>query len=262
MFIAKNSTGIEVVAQGLSHRYGSRDVLQNIDIQVRAGEIVAVLGPSGCGKSTLLRLIGGLELPTSGMVGTPDGSAMGQGNVVAFAFQEPTLLPWRTVAGNVGLPLEQTGLPRRERDRRVADVLKRVHLSEFAGTYPRDLSGGMRQRAGIARALVVRPQLLLLDEPLAALDELTRDVLIADLARLWSESRHTCIYVTHSPGEAARLGSRVVVLSPRPGRIRGIVTIDTPLEERHENHPAVIAARHAIWELVRSAPPSDGDAIF
>jgi NitT/TauT family transport system ATP-binding protein len=249
---------LDIVAKDLSHSYGPLSVLQGIDFHVRAGEIVAVLGPSGCGKSTLLRLIGGLEIPTSGVVGTASSDGTRAGWTVSFAFQDPTLLPWRTVAGNVALPLERFGLPRDERDRRVADVLARVQLTQFAASYPRDLSGGMRQRTGIARALVVDPDLLLLDEPFSALDALTRDVLIADLVRRWGDRRYTCICVTHSPGDAARLSSRVIVLSPRPGRIRGIVTVDVAMTGRSEDDPGVVAARSAIWSLIRGAAAANG----
>ena len=238
-----------IEVDGLSHAYGPLPVLQDLTMQVADHEILAVLGPSGCGKSTLLRLIGGLELPQSGE--TRVHPARTDSTPTTYIFQDPTLLPWRTAAGNVALPLEHRGLPPAERAARVAEALARVNLTEFAEHYPRDLSGGMRQRVSVARALVVRPAVLLMDEPLASLDELTRESLLADLIRLWCETPYTGLYVTHSPSEAARIGHRVMVLTPRPGRIRAIVPIDVPVDKRTESHPTITAARQRIWELVR-----------
>lgn len=245
----EGATSLEIIVERLSHHYGALSVLQDISFRVSSGEIVAVLGPSGCGKTTLLRILGGLERPASGTVATRSDDPAGGG--IRYVFQDPTLLPWRTVAGNVALPLEDRPIAKAERAARVAEALARVDLAAFADHYPKTLSGGMRQRVSIARALVVEPAVLLMDEPLASLDALTRDRLIADLSRLWVESRFTCVYVTHSPAEAARLGHRVVVLSQRPAQIRGIVPIDLPLSERSEQHPAVAAARARIWALVR-----------
>jgi NitT/TauT family transport system ATP-binding protein len=225
------------------------DVLSDVELCINSEEILAIIGPSGCGKSTLLRLAGGLELPTSGAVRS--GSA-GDQVTAHFVFQEPALLPWRTVTGNVSLALEHTGISPRERETRVTDVLRKVGLSEFADWYPRTLSGGMLQRTSIARAIVARPTMLLMDEPLASLDEFTRDRLIADLVRLWMLGRFTCVYVTHSPSEAVRLAHRVVLLTERPGRVREIIPIDVPIDERSESHPTIVATRDRIWELIRN----------
>jgi len=252
---------MEILVANLSHAFGDLAVLQDISLSVASGEIVAVLGPSGCGKTTLLRLVGGLEMSVAGSISTRSGAADAANPTIAHVFQDATLLPWRTVAGNVALPLEHRGLARAECDRRVAAALERVSLAAFANYYPKNLSGGMRQRTNLARALVVDPAVLLLDEPLASLDELTRDQVLADLARLWQESRYTCLMVTHSPLESVRLGHRVVVLSDRPARIRGIVAIDLPINERHDLHPAIIAARDRIWALVRQEPFVEGRSV-
>lgn len=230
----------------LTHCIGDLSVLQSIDLTVSANEIVAVLGPSGCGKSTLLRLGGGLEVPASGSIRTT-----GSGTRPAFVLQAPTLLPWRSVAGNVQLALEHGKTAKPDRQRRVAEVLARVGLSDFADWYPKALSGGMLQRTNLARALVANPSLLLMDEPFASLDEPTRDGLIADLIRLWQATPFTCLYVTHSPAEALRLAHRVVILTARPARIREIVPIDLAIDKRSDSHPTVLAARDRICELIR-----------
>ena len=242
---------MDLVAEGVSHRYGTLDVLSDINLTIRSGEIVALLGPSGCGKSTLLRMLGGLEQPTSGrilMSGEPPVDSL---NPLTFVFQDFALVPWRNVADNVALPLEHHAMSASERARRVREALTRVNLSDFGQAFPRQLSGGMRQRASIARALAVNPAVFLMDEPLSALDAQTRELLMDDLQRLWTETRFTAVYVTHNLAEAIRLGHRVVVLSRRPGRIRETVDIDLPLDERREGHPALVAAGERIWSLIR-----------
>jgi NitT/TauT family transport system ATP-binding protein len=238
--------------EGVSHDYGPLPVLRDLGLRVAGGEIVALLGPSGCGKSTLLRLVGGLEKPTFGSIRVPPGGVAVSGGAITYVFQDPTLLPWRTAAGNVALPLEHLGLASGDRHRRVVEALARVSLTEFAEAYPGSLSGGMKQRVSIARALVVRPAVLLMDEPLGSLDELSRDLLIADLVRIWSETPYTCLYVTHDPFEAVRIAHRVVVLSQRPGRIREIIPIDVPIDKRSRTHPTIVEARERIWKLVRN----------
>jgi NitT/TauT family transport system ATP-binding protein len=242
---------MELIAENVGHAYDGLTVLAGIDLAVHSGEIVAVLGPSGCGKSTLLRILGGLERPTTGqvlMAGAPPPACL---NPLTYVFQDFALAPWRTVAGNVGLPLEHHPMSAAERSERIAQALARVNLADFAGAYPRQLSGGMKQRASIARALAVNPAVLLMDEPLSALDAQTRALLMDDLTRLWAETRFTGVYITHNLTEAVQLGHRVVVLSRRPGRIREIVAIDVPIPERHEAHPEILEVSRRLWSLIR-----------
>ncbi len=183
-----------------------------IDLEVARGEFLALLGPSGCGKSTLLRLIAGLDQPSTGEVHVPGGR-----DKVAYVFQDPHLMPWRTVLRNVALPLELRG----QRPDAAMHAIEQVGLAEAAHRYPAQLSGGMRMRVSLARALVTQPDLLLMDEPFAALDEITRNALDERLLALWSQHRMTVVFVTHSVGEAAFLAQRAAVMSPRPGRIVG-----------------------------------------
>ncbi len=197
--------------------------LQGVDLSVAPGEFVSLLGPSGCGKSTALRLLAGLEQPSAGQV-LHAGSAADTG----FVFQEPTLMPWARVADNVALPLRLLGRSDGEIAQAVGPALAAVGLADFARRYPRELSGGMKMRASIARALVTRPGTLLLDEPFAALDEITRFKLNQDLLTLWQRDRFTAVFVTHSVFEAVYLSQRIVVMSARPGRIAQEIVIDAP----------------------------------
>jgi NitT/TauT family transport system ATP-binding protein len=199
--------------------------LQGLDLAVREGEFVALLGPSGCGKSTALRIIAGLSAPSAGAVEWPEG---GEGAGIGFVFQEPTLMPWADIAGNVRLPLKLARADDASARRSVAQALTRVGLADFAAAYPRELSGGMKMRASIARALVTEPQLLLMDEPFAALDEITRFKLNNDLLTLWQELRRTVIFVTHSVFESVYLSQRIVVMTPRPGRVFTEIAIPAP----------------------------------
>lgn len=194
--------------------------LSDVSLGVGKGEFLTLLGPSGCGKSTVLRVLAGLEPVSSGEVRwtTEGGKSAGRSDL-AFVFQEPTLMPWRTVEGNVSLPLSLRGLPKSEIRGRVASALEMVGLGGFGRSYPRQLSGGMKMRVSIARALAMNPRILLMDEPFAALDEITRHRLNDDLVRLWREKGLTIVFVTHSVYEAAYLSTRLVVMSPRPGRI-------------------------------------------
>lgn len=231
----------------VSHQYGPVAALDNIDLDIADGETVALIGPSGCGKSTLLGILGGLLQPSTGRVtlsGAPPADSL---NPFTYVFQDFALLPWRTVEANVALALEHR-LNAAERRERVAAALSLTGLADFAGAYPKQLSGGMRQRVGIARALVVRPAVLLLDEPLSALDAQTRELLMEDLLRIWSREKSTRVYVTHNLEEAARLADRVVVLSRRPGRIREIVRIDAPVSERAAIIPEM---QRKLWALIR-----------
>jgi NitT/TauT family transport system ATP-binding protein len=197
--------------------------LADVSLEVEQGEFLSVLGPSGCGKSTLLRLVAGLTLPSAGTIdwtgGKPD---------LGFVFQEPTLMPWATALANVELPLQLGGVARGEREARAAEALGHVGLAGFERSYPRELSGGMKMRVSIARALVTAPRLLLMDEPFAALDEITRHRLNADLLLLWERSRFTVVFVTHSVFESVFLSQRIAVMAARPGRVVSEFAIAAP----------------------------------
>ncbi|NMC01142.1 MAG: ABC transporter ATP-binding protein [Chloroflexi bacterium] len=207
---------------------GTLEALEEVSFDVFQGEFVCLIGPSGCGKSTLLRTLAGLLPPSQGEVRLRGVPVSGPTRAVGLVFQQPTLLPWRTVAGNVGLPLELQGQSPEERRRRVAELLDMVGLTGFGDTYPQLLSGGMAQRAAIARALAQDPEVLLLDEPFGSLDALTRERMAAALLELWQHLQRTVVMVTHSVEEATLLADRVVVLSPRPGRIMNIITVKLP----------------------------------
>jgi NitT/TauT family transport system ATP-binding protein len=201
--------------------------LDCFDLDVRDGEFVSLLGPSGCGKSTALRIIAGLSVPSAGTVEWQVTDTAGAGKI-GFVFQEPTLMPWADVAANVQLPLKLARAEGAASRDAVMRWLERVGLGDFAQSYPRELSGGMRMRASIARALVTEPHVLLMDEPFAALDEITRFKLNNELAMLWHELRRTVIFVTHSVFESVYLSQRIVVMTPRPGRVFADVRIDAP----------------------------------
>jgi len=224
-----------VALRGVGKTFGNGVVaLEGLDLAVRPGEFLTLLGPSGCGKSTALRIIAGLSEPTRGEVEWSDAA---EGAVsrdqIGFVFQEPTLMPWATVAANVRLPLRLAGMPA-DVGARVAASLERVGLASFANAYPRELSGGMKMRASIARALVTEPKLLLMDEPFAALDEITRFRLNGDLLALWQSLRKTVVFVTHSVFESVFLSSRIIVMTPRPGRVfkELVIAATYPRDER------------------------------
>ncbi len=203
--------------------------LAGLDLEVGPGEFLALLGPSGCGKSTALRIIAGLSEPTEGVVEWPAAPAQPESeHRIGFVFQEPTLMPWANVFNNVLLPLKLKGAPAQKAAEHVAAVLGRVGLQRFGRAYPRELSGGMRMRVSIARELVTEPQLLLMDEPFAALDEITRFKLNDDLLQMWQALRTTVIFVTHSVFESVYLASRVVVMGTRPGRVFTELAVDAP----------------------------------
>jgi NitT/TauT family transport system ATP-binding protein len=197
--------------------------LQSLDLAIGEHEFLSLLGPSGCGKSTALRLIAGLGTPTRGRIEWPRGEALGD---VGFVFQDPTLMPWATAFDNVWLPFRLQGRRRQDVQAEVMATLERVGLAGFSHAYPRELSGGMKMRVSIARALVTRPKLLLMDEPFAALDEITRFKLNDDLLRLWETQRWTVVFVTHSVFESVYLSSRIAVMAARPGRIVADIPID------------------------------------
>ena len=203
-----------------------------MSLDVRKGEFISLLGPSGCGKSTALRIIAGLGEPTAGTIEWPSATSWDVGGEpdreIGFVFQEPTLMPWATVAKNVWLPLRLKGMPRQAAAEQVNDALRMVGLEQFANAYPRELSGGMKMRVSIARALITRPKLLLMDEPFAALDEITRFKLNNDLLHLWERFGWTVIFVTHSVFESVYLSERIVVMAARPGRVFRDLKIDAP----------------------------------
>jgi NitT/TauT family transport system ATP-binding protein len=203
--------------------------LERLDLTIRPGEFVAVLGASGCGKSTALRIIAGLTEPTDGVVEWPStGGDARRDNRIGFVFQEPTLMPWATVFNNVHLPLSLKAVPADQAYPRVIAAIAGVGLQDFTYTYPRELSGGMRMRVSIARALVTEPRLLLMDEPFAAIDEITRFKLNDDLLQMWQTLRTTVVFVTHSVFESVYLANRVVVMAARPGRVFTELTVDAP----------------------------------
>jgi NitT/TauT family transport system ATP-binding protein len=241
------SPDILLAGVGKSFRNGV-EALAHIDLAVSPGTFLSLVGPSGCGKSTLLRMIAGLVPPSTGT------ARRGAGDL-GFVFQESTLMPWATVADNVYLPLRLAGWSRERAAPRIAETLAAVELSEFARAYPRQLSGGMRMRASIARALVTEPRLLLLDEPFAALDEFTRFKLNEDLLRLWQRRRWTVVFVTHSIFEAVFLASRVLVMTPRPGRIVADVPIDLgyPRDGLLRTAPSYVEQCRRISSLLREA---------
>ncbi len=227
------SAGIPAVEVLSAHKtYPNGTVaLQPVDLTVQEGEFVTLLGPSGCGKSTLLKMVAGLLAPTDGRLllwRKPVTHLQETGRKLAFVFQSATLMPWASVAANVRLPLELAGVPRAEADGRVTEALALVGLTQFASALPRALSGGMQMRVSIARSLVVQPNLLLMDEPFGALDEITRHKLDADLLALWQDKKLTVVFVTHSIHEAVFLSTRVVMMAARPGRIVEEVLIDEP----------------------------------
>ena len=209
---------------------GRTAALQGIDLEIGAGEFVSLIGPSGCGKSTLLRLVGDLTAPSAGSItvnGKPAASAR-RGREYGMVFQAPVLFEWRTVEDNVKLPLELIGMGRRGRDARAREMLELVELGDFARHHPYQLSGGMQQRVAIARALALQPDLLLMDEPFGALDEMTRERMNSEVLRIWERTGTTVVFVTHSIPEAVFLSTRVAVMSARPGRITRLVDIALP----------------------------------
>jgi len=219
----------EVVLDGVGKRYRNAAVaLQGISLSVDRGEFVTFLGPSGCGKSTLLKLVSGLSVASEGQVRVNGMTPENARELMSFIFQDATLLPWRTVEQNVGLGLELENAARLLRKERVMRMLELVGLSHVAKRYPRQLSGGMKMRVSIARALVSRPRILLMDEPFAALDEMTRDRLNEELLRLYIEQKWTVLFVTHSVAEAVFLSSRIVILAAHPGRVAHEMKVEMP----------------------------------
>ncbi len=240
---------------------GPVHALKDVSLDVERGEFVSFIGPSGCGKTTFLRCVAALEAPTGGTLSvngmSPDAAR--QSRAYGYVFQAAGLYPWRTIGANVRLPLEIMGYPRDEQRRRVADVLRLVDLEGFEKKYPWQLSGGMQQRASIARALAFDADLLLMDEPFGALDEIVRDRLNEELLRLWARTGKTTLFVTHSIPEAVYLSTRIVVMSPRPGRITDVIESplprDRPLDIR--DTPEFIAIAHRVREGLRAGMGDD-----
>ncbi|MGE4483676.1 MAG: ABC transporter ATP-binding protein [Oscillospiraceae bacterium] len=239
--IYKNDQGKDITA------------LKNVSIDIQKGEFVSLLGPSGCGKTTLLRIIADLLKPTSGSVTvcgqTPEETRLQQ--KYGFVFQSPVLYEWRTVRSNIRLPLEMMKIPKEEQNSRIDTQLEMIGLKDFESYYPRQLSGGMQQRVGIARALAIQPEILLMDEPFSALDEFTREKLHEDLLRIWNKTNKTVIFVTHNIAESVFLSDRVCVLSPHPGRLSAIVDIDLPRPRTKEIRESE-AAFHLVSKIRNS----------
>jgi NitT/TauT family transport system ATP-binding protein len=236
---------------------GRVTALSDVSLAIAPGEFISLIGPSGCGKSTLMRLIGDLTEPTSGSItikGKQPGRAR-QDRDYGIVFQAPVLYNWRSVQRNVELPLEIMGVGAAERTRRAQEMLALVRLQDFARAYPWQLSGGMQQRVAIARALVFAPSILLMDEPFGALDEITREHMQQELLQIWSRTGATVIFVTHSIPEAVFLSDRVVIMSPRPGRIDSIVEIDLPRPRMIETreHPRFFALATQVRERLRES---------
>ncbi|HYJ51264.1 MAG TPA: ABC transporter ATP-binding protein [Microbacterium sp.] len=251
-----DSVSVRGVTKTFATKTGDVSALEAIDLTIAEGEFVALIGPSGCGKSTLLRLIADLDTPTAGTIevfGKPATRAR-RDQDYGIAFQQAGLLPWRTVAANIALPLELHGVPAAQRKARVAELAELVGLTDFADRHPDQLSGGMQQRVAIARSLAERPRLLLMDEPFGALDEMTRERMQTELARIAAETGAAVVFVTHSIPEAVFLSDRVVVMSPRPGRITQIIETafgkdaarDESLREATSFFDRVTAVREAL----------------
>lgn len=256
-----------LVVRAVSHsftRHGTTmQACQEINLDIKPGEFVSIVGPSGCGKTTLLRIVGGLVAPTSGAVMIDGQRVTGPGPDRGFVFQQDSLFPWRTLTGNVRFGLEVQGTRRRrgqvtrkqwqERtEQQVKDAIELVGLKDFAGHYPHELSGGMRQRANLARALALGPNTLLMDEPFSALDAQTREIMQAELLRIWRQNRSTVLFITHQIDEAVYLSDRVAVMSSRPGRIREVIDIELP-RPRNLNvkrTPDFVAYTDRIWRQI------------
>ncbi|ABQ37964.1 ABC transporter ATP-binding protein [Bradyrhizobium sp. BTAi1] len=256
-------TAIDIRNLSLTFQTGDGPVyaLADANLTIAKGEFVSFIGPSGCGKTTLLRVIADLEQPTSGSI-TVNGLAPRDARLkrqYGYVFQAPALYPWRTVEANVMLPLEVFGLPKAERRERARKHLDLVRLSGFANKYPWQLSGGMQQRVSIARALSFEPELLLMDEPFGALDEIVRDQLNEQLVKLWSQTRKTIVFVTHSIPEAVFLSSRIVVMSPRPGRIIDVIDCDFGAERTLDirESPEFLKVAHRVREGLRAGHSYD-----
>jgi NitT/TauT family transport system ATP-binding protein len=257
---------VAIDISGLSLRFAAADgpvqALSDVSLKIARGQFVSFIGPSGCGKTTLLRAVADLESPTSGVIrvnGMSPREARAR-RAYGYVFQAPALYPWRSVARNIALPLEIMGFSRAEREARVAKGLELVNLSGFGGKYPWQLSGGMQQRASIARALSFDPDLLLMDEPFGALDEIVRDMLNAQLLRLWDVTGKTVLFVTHSIPEAVFLSTHIVVMSPRPGRITDVIECNFPRDRALDirETPEFLTIANRVRQGLREGHSYDG----
>lgn len=241
---------MNIKINNLNHYYDDSKVLSDINLEIMDGQILSIIGPSGCGKSTLLRLIGGLEVPTLGkifQVGSPPLDCL---NAMTYIFQDFALLPWRTVEGNISLVLEDHSLSAEVKHSIINDVLERTKLKDFLNALPKQLSGGMKQRVAIARALAVNPAVLLMDEPLSALDSQTRELLLEDFVNLWSRKPFTAVYITHNLSEAVRLGHKIIVLSRRPGKIIEVIKIEKPIADRKSIDKDLDQYQKHLWDIM------------
>ena len=248
----------EIEITGVTKKYGNAHlVLESLDLVVARQEFISIIGPSGCGKSTILKLIAGLALPTSGTIRVDGMTPQNARETISFVFQDATLLPWRTVKENVGLGLELEHRPRDRSEKEIAGLLELVGLTHVARAYPRELSGGMKMRVSIARALATNPRLMLLDEPFAALDEMSRDRLNEEILRLRAEQSWTAVFVTHSVPEAVFLSDRIVVLAPNPGRIYADFRVELPsprtstVRNSPEFDAVALRVAHTLRETIR-----------
>ena len=246
----KESIALSGVFRSYANSRGSfTPALQNIDLEIEQGEFVCIVGPSGCGKSTLLHLLAGLDRPTSGQVIVDGSPVQGPGTDRILLFQELGLFPWLTVRQNVEFGLKMAGVSRDERKERARVFLRMVHLSHFEDHYIHQLSGGMKQRVALARSLALRPKILLMDEPFAALDAQTRDMLHDELERLWKENSPTIVFVTHNVREAVRLGDRVLLMSFRPGRIKSQFQVTLPRPRHVEDADVAYLSKEILGQL-------------
>lgn len=258
--------GAAVQLKGIGHTYvgarGRTEAVRDIDLHVAAGEFVALLGPSGCGKSTLLQFVSGLDVPTTGTVEVDGQPVTGPSKDRIMVFQQAALFPWLDVRSNVAFGLRHQRVPRAELNRRVQEALELVELDQFAKARPHELSGGMRQRVALARGLVLEPHVLLMDEPFAALDAMSRERLQQEVQALWQQRKPTILFVTHDAHEAVVLADRVVVMSKRPGTIKATIDVPLPRPRHPEDHAVADIARKArealaddgSWELAWGIP--------
>jgi len=241
---------MNIQIKNLNHFYDQSKVLSDINLEIMSGQILSIIGPSGCGKSTLLRLIGGLEKPISGEITQIGSQPKACLNPITYIFQDFALLPWRTVEENVSLVLEDHSLSPKNKRAIIDDVLDRTKLKDFSYALPKQLSGGMKQRVAIARALAVNPAVLLMDEPLSALDSQTRELLLEDFINLWNRKPFTAVYITHNLSEAVRLGNKIIVLSRRPGKIIETISIETPISDRKSIDKDLVEYQKHLWDIM------------